>query len=969
MRTWPIYVIVALFVVIQSIPSPKADTYGPVNKMLTEPKFDTYTGKGHGRITRDRLELRLNSLTYSDVGADPLTGPQGSQGIQGIQGAPGAAGTNGTNGTNGADGIGTATSVGTLINSATAKTTPVDADMLPLMDSAASNIMKKLSWTNIKATLLTYFNTLYHSLTVTFAELSGKPATQRCPTGKAFKSYSSTGTFVCMSTATASQGAKADSAYANYSVGSRLGKSALQPTGSGAGLTGLSIANIPFFNATALGVSPYLFSSNGGALSTILEGSVSTPATTEKGTFYVQKITGTTTTGSQYNNNDNGAGNFVTAKYGDGTTTGTAHTISLVGAGMRMGGTNNTVGTLGIMENHNVPLGTYGSYNASGYGIWGYGLNYLAGGINGHITGAEFDVYEAGGDAGHYSVLGTQTNKVMSTSTWLGIPDSVNNATMAIGIAPPASAKYHTGFFVGQNSIVPTDGSNNNEAIYIQGGSSAPNDYTAIRAEGYLHNGVDLSSAIIAGDALVVGASQTFYDGTNRKTLSQLIPPIKTSGTGAYYPAVGTASPAAGCATWSSGALASTGTACGTSGVSSLASANVDINVSASTGAVTLTANSGQGANKLVKQDANATISLQDGTAINLTGTTFSMAAGTTGPLNISCAGGACAMSSQVSVGDVITANSVSRRVTRVISDNSIEIGIGAPDFSVSTATVTKPVIVTKNGSGAIVSAMGNDGLLINGDNSLSGGTSDGQAIQLIGTWNRIQGMGYGGGNSIYGGATGGTHTSPSATPSGAQLLTLGGIGFASNGSNTVWDDSSKILLMMRASEAWTSTAKGTDFEFQTTANGTTTRSEKMRLTGEGSLGVGTTTCTGVGKVCASGGISLGSTPNMLISSTAPTISSGFGTSPSITANNGPVAFRVNVGTGGTAGTGVIGLPTAATGWNCFCNDMTNTVVATFLCKMITSTTTTATLITITPASVLGAWVASDILAVSCFAY
>jgi hypothetical protein len=326
-------------------------------------------------------------------------------------------------------------------------------------------------------------------------------------------------------------------------------------------------------------------------------------------------------------------------------------------------------------------------------------------------------------------------------------------------------------------------------------------------------------------------------------------------------------------------------------------------------------------------------------------------------------------MSSQVSVGDVITANSVSRRVTRVISDNSIEIGIGAPDFSVSTATVTKPVIVTKNGSGAIVSAMGNDGLLINGDNSLSGGTSDGQAIQLIGTWNRIQGMGYGGGNSIYGGATGGTQTSPSATPSGAQLLTLGGIGFASNGSNTVWDDSSKILLMMRASEAWTSTAKGTDFEFQTTANGTTTRSEKMRLTGEGSLGVGTTTCTGVGKVCASGGISLGSTPNMLISSTAPTISSGFGTSPSITANNGPVAFRVNVGTGGTAGTGVIGLPTAATGWNCFCNDMTNTVVATFLCKMITSTTTTATLVTITPASVLGAWVASDILAVSCFAY
>jgi hypothetical protein len=35
--------------------------------------------------------------------------------------------------------------------------------MLPLMDSAAANILKKLSWTNIKATLKTYFDTLYPS--------------------------------------------------------------------------------------------------------------------------------------------------------------------------------------------------------------------------------------------------------------------------------------------------------------------------------------------------------------------------------------------------------------------------------------------------------------------------------------------------------------------------------------------------------------------------------------------------------------------------------------------------------------------------------------------------------------------------------------------------------------------------------------------------------------------------------------
>jgi hypothetical protein len=50
---------------------------------------------------------------------------------------------------------------GDLINTATSKTPPVDADMLPLVDSAAANILKKLSWANIKATLKAYFDTLY----------------------------------------------------------------------------------------------------------------------------------------------------------------------------------------------------------------------------------------------------------------------------------------------------------------------------------------------------------------------------------------------------------------------------------------------------------------------------------------------------------------------------------------------------------------------------------------------------------------------------------------------------------------------------------------------------------------------------------------------------------------------------------------------------------------------------------------
>lgn len=51
--------------------------------------------------------------------------------------------------------------VGSSIHGATAKTTPVDADTVGLIDSAASNVLKKVTWANIKATLETYFDTLY----------------------------------------------------------------------------------------------------------------------------------------------------------------------------------------------------------------------------------------------------------------------------------------------------------------------------------------------------------------------------------------------------------------------------------------------------------------------------------------------------------------------------------------------------------------------------------------------------------------------------------------------------------------------------------------------------------------------------------------------------------------------------------------------------------------------------------------
>lgn len=109
-------------------------------------------------------------------------------------------------------------------------------------------------------------------------------------------------------------------------------------------------------------------------------------------------------------------------------------------------------------------------------------------------------------------------------------------------------------------------------------------------------------------------------------------------------------------------------------------------------------------------------------------------------------------------------------------------------------------------------------------------------------------------------------------------------------------------------------------------------------------------------------GYKLGS--NLALSSTAPTISSGFGTNPSIVSGSA-ASFRVNVGTGGTANTGVIGLPTATNGWNCDFAVLTN--AASFITAPTTSDTTTVTVANYSRTTgLLTAWTASDIVGARC---
>ena len=60
-----------------------------------------------------------------------------------------------------AGGGGGTTDIAATIHAADSKNPPIDADELGLVDSATSNTLKKLTWANLKATLKTYFDTLY----------------------------------------------------------------------------------------------------------------------------------------------------------------------------------------------------------------------------------------------------------------------------------------------------------------------------------------------------------------------------------------------------------------------------------------------------------------------------------------------------------------------------------------------------------------------------------------------------------------------------------------------------------------------------------------------------------------------------------------------------------------------------------------------------------------------------------------
>jgi len=110
---------------------------------------------------------------------------------------------------------------------------------------------------------------------------------------------------------------------------------------------------------------------------------------------------------------------------------------------------------------------------------------------------------------------------------------------------------------------------------------------------------------------------------------------------------------------------------------------------------------------------------------------------------------------------------------------------------------------------------------------------------------------------------------------------------------------------------------------------------------------------------------------NLLFTGNSPTISSGFGTSASIESNNGSLTFRANIGLGGTATSGVIGLPLAAHGWNSdftvFNPTLTN-LQQTTICNASSNVSITLTNVW-TANAVVVAWPASTVLMIQATAY
>jgi hypothetical protein len=103
----------------------------------------------------------------------------------------------------------------------------------------------------------------------------------------------------------------------------------------------------------------------------------------------------------------------------------------------------------------------------------------------------------------------------------------------------------------------------------------------------------------------------------------------------------------------------------------------------------------------------------------------------------------------------------------------------------------------------------------------------------------------------------------------------------------------------------------------------------------------------------------------LLNSSVAPVVASGFGTGAVVQNANGTWSFQVYVGTGGTATSGVLTMPTGAHVWACHAEDNT-TVSSTVFRQRTVGTANTLTITNLNTSAAAAAWTSGDFLEVAC---
>jgi hypothetical protein len=120
----------------------------------------------------------------------------------------------------------------------------------------------------------------------------------------------------------------------------------------------------------------------------------------------------------------------------------------------------------------------------------------------------------------------------------------------------------------------------------------------------------------------------------------------------------------------------------------------------------------------------------------------------------------------------------------------------------------------------------------------LSSVPSSGLYQEKSGDSSRVRLRSYGGLGIIFGERANGVLGSPTAIVSGNQIFFFGAGGY----DGTAFKSNAAGGFRVIASENWSSTAHGAYFAIETTPNGATTNSERLRVDQNGTVGIGTTT-------------------------------------------------------------------------------------------------------------------------------